>query len=50
MRIVGVLDHDRPALIERVADLRLDLLVGEVGQEREGSLCDSHCFGLLFRR
>jgi hypothetical protein len=33
MRIVGVLDRQRPAPGERVVDLRADLVVGEVGQE-----------------
>src|SRR5205823_4534837 len=40
--VVGVLDRDRPAVAQRVVDLRLDLLVGEVGQEREGALGDAH--------
>src|ERR687895_477616 len=42
MRVVRVLDRDRPAVAERVPDLRLDLLVGEVRKEGEGALCDSH--------
>ena len=40
--VVGVLDAHRPPLVQRVADLRGDLLVGEVGEEREGSLGDAH--------
>src|SRR5687768_14276813 len=35
MRVVRVLDRDRPAVAERVSDLRLDLLVGEVRKEGE---------------
>src|SRR5215211_42845 len=31
MWVVRVLDRDRPAVLQRVADLRLDLLVGQVG-------------------
>ena len=31
--VVGVLDRHRPPVIERVADLRDDLLVCEVGEE-----------------
>jgi hypothetical protein len=42
MRVVRVLDRDRPAVPQRVPDLRLDLLVGEVGKEGEGALCESH--------
>ena len=47
MRVVGVLDRHRPAVVERVLDLRVDLLVGEVRQEREGALSDSHLWLLL---
>src|ERR1035437_8918359 len=42
VRVVGVLDHDRPPVAQPVADLSLDLLVGQVVQERERSLCDPH--------
>src|SRR6185437_15068834 len=48
MRIVRVLDGHRPSLVEAVLDLTRDLLVREVGQEREGALGDSH--GWLLRR
>ena len=34
--------RDGPALPERVLDLLRDLLVGEVGQERESALRDAH--------
>ena len=40
MRVVGVLDVDRPAVLERILDLRGDLRVGQIGQERELSLRD----------
>src|ERR1700712_844894 len=42
MRVVGGLDRDRPLVAERVVDLEPDLVVGQVGQEREGSLGDPH--------
>ena len=42
VRVVGVLDHDRPALAQGVAQLGLDLGVGEVGQVGERSLGDAH--------
>jgi hypothetical protein len=29
-------------VVERVADLRRDLLIGEVGQERERALSNAH--------
>src|SRR5215217_1999271 len=42
MRVVRVLDGDRPAVAQRVLDLRLDLFVGEIGEEGESALCDPH--------
>ena len=39
---VGELDGHRPAVGLRVADLRGDLAVGEIGQVREGALSDPH--------
>src|SRR5918996_1236325 len=42
MRVVRVLHRNRPAALQRVADLRLDLLVGQVRKEGKGALCDSH--------
>ena len=42
VRVVGVLDHDRPALAQGVAQLGLDLRVGQVGQVGERSLGDPH--------
>ena len=42
MRIVGDLDAHRPALPQAVFDLRGDLLIGEIGQEREGTLGHAH--------
>jgi hypothetical protein len=33
MRIVGVLDADGPALLERVVDLRANLVIGEIGKK-----------------
>ena len=38
MRVVGVLDAERPALVQRVLDLGRDLGVGLVGQEGELAL------------
>ena len=45
VRVVRVLDRDRPVVLERISQLRLDLLVGEVRQEREGPLRDAHDHG-----
>ncbi len=42
VRVVGVLDRDRPLVVEAVLELSADLVVGQVGQEGEGSLCDAH--------
>ena len=42
VRVVGVLDRHRPAVAERVADLRVDLLVGQLRQEGERSLRHFH--------
>src|SRR5918996_718748 len=42
MWVGRVLDRDRPAVLQRIADLRFDFLVGEVRQEGEGALCDPH--------
>src|SRR3569832_2252224 len=41
VRVVGVLDVDRPAVLECVLDLRGDLLVGEIRQKRELTLRDA---------
>ena len=42
VRVVGVLDRQRPVVVEGVTDLGGDLVVGEVGQERERPLGDTH--------
>ena len=42
MRIVGELEIHRPALFEAILDLDEDLIVGEIGQEREAALGDAH--------
>ena len=42
VRVVGVLDADRPALVEAVFDLLADLFVAQIRQKREGALGDSH--------
>src|SRR4051812_28090477 len=45
MRVVGRLDRDRPALIERVSYLLRDFLVRQVGEEGELTLCQAHGHG-----
>ena len=42
MRIVGELEVHRPAVVEAILDLGQDLIVGEIGQEREAALGDAH--------
>jgi len=42
MRIVGVLDRDWPVIVQRILNLLRDLLVGQIRQEREGALRESH--------
>ena len=42
MRVVGVLDAHRPFVAQAIFDLRRDLPIGQIGQEREGALCDPH--------
>src|ERR1700751_4131981 len=42
MGIVGELKVDRPALVETILDLAPDLLVGEIGKEREAALGYAH--------
>jgi hypothetical protein len=42
VRVVGEFDRARPALRDRVLDLRADLRIGQVGKERERTLRESH--------
>src|SRR5439155_14433411 len=42
VRIVGVLDGACPALVERVLNLRTDLIVGQVGEKRKRTLSHAH--------
>ncbi len=42
MRVVGVLDADRPALVQAILELAGDLRVGEVGQEGKSALSNTH--------
>ena len=49
MRIVGELDAHRPALPQAIFDLRGDLPVVEIGQERESPLGYAHDRFSLFR-
>jgi hypothetical protein len=42
MRIVGELEADRPAPVDGILHLRRDLRIGQVGQEREGALGETH--------
>src|SRR6266404_2148204 len=50
MRIVGELDVHRPTLLQAILDLARDLLVGEIGQEGETALGDTHDLELLTSR
>src|SRR5437870_2503842 len=47
MRIVGVFDRDRPALVQAVRDLPFDLVVGRVRQIRKRALGQTHDVLLL---
>ena len=40
MRVIGVLDTYRPAVLQRIFDLRRDLLIRQRGQKRELTLRD----------
>src|SRR5258706_13550693 len=42
VRIVRVLDPDRPALLQRIADLRPDFGFRQIGKEGKGALGDFH--------
>src|SRR5690606_24441652 len=46
MRIVSKFKADGPATIDAILNLRADLVVREVGQERECALGDAHCSSL----
>src|SRR5208283_1319522 len=50
MRVVGELDVHRPTVALAVGDLPGDLLIRQVGQETEGTLCYTHDGCLLLRR